>query len=105
MCVCVRVFGRAVLGSLERLWEIVSPHVSTFQIIVFAQSNLAPLVKLLGLEAEVQVRNRWNLVFGASSLRRGNSVFFALVPRRRNYHEGRLHCIVWYFFTLGELCK
>jgi hypothetical protein len=47
---------RPSLGTIDRLWSLASPHISSFKIIVFAQANLAPIIKLMALDSDVEVR-------------------------------------------------
>jgi hypothetical protein len=47
---------RPALGTLETLWGYVSPHIASFQLVVLAQSNLQPLIKLMALESDLAVR-------------------------------------------------
>lgn len=46
---------RQALGSIEKLWAFVSPHVSSFQLLVLAQANLPHIITLMSLHDDVKV--------------------------------------------------
>jgi hypothetical protein len=54
---------RPALGSLETLWGYVSPHITSFQLVVLAQSNLQPLIKLMALESDLAVRRACSVLW------------------------------------------